>query len=182
MPGEMRIYFEGDKSLKAGFDVFFGEIKAQAKTAKWRVSVIATGGTPERDFAIAMRKHQTAWNILLRDSEGPLNQDRPQSQAGSIFWMVETMESWFHADKDALAQYYKSGFRKEALSANPKVEEIPKQDLIDGLKAATRDTKKGKYHKTKHAPVLLQSIEPSPVRRAAPNCDRLFKAVLDRLG
>ena len=91
-----------------------------------------------------MRKHSAAWNILLRDSEGPLSQDRPRAQADLVFWMVEMMESWFHADKDALAQYYESGFRKEALSANPKVEEIPKQDLIDGLKAATKDTTKGK--------------------------------------
>ena len=34
------------------------------------------------------------------------------------------MESWFHADKDALEDYYKSGFRKAALKANPNVEEI----------------------------------------------------------
>jgi hypothetical protein len=95
--------------------------------------------------------------------------------------MVEMMESWFHADKDALEAYYKSGFRKAALKANPNVEEISKQDLIDGLKAATKDTTKGKYHKTRHAPALLQSINTALVRKAAPHCERLFKAVLDEL-
>jgi len=45
--------------------------------------------------------------------------------------MVELMEAWFHADKDALEGYYKGGFRKDALKANPNVEEIPKQDLIE---------------------------------------------------
>ena len=94
--------------------------------------------------------------------------------------MVEMMESWFHADKDILGDYYKGGLRKEALKPNPKVEEISKQDLIEGLKAATKDTTKGKYHKTKHAPALLQSIKPELVRKAAPNCERLFKVVLDR--
>ena len=163
MPSEIRIYFEGDKSLKAGFDAFFREIRERAGEAQCRVWIVATGGTPERDFAIAMRKHPAAWNILLRDSEGPWHQDLQASD--SIFWMVEMMESWFHADKDALEAYYKNGFRKAALKPNPKVEEIPKQDLIDGLKAATKDTAKGKYHKTKHAPALLQSIKPALVRK-----------------
>jgi Domain of unknown function (DUF4276) len=179
MPGEIRIYFEGDKSLKAGFDAFFREIREQAYGAKCRVSIVAKGGTPERDLSIALRKHPAAWNILLRDSEGPLNQDLPTSD--SIFWMVEMMESWFHADKDALERYYRNGFRRDALKPNPNVEEIPKQDLIDGLKAATKDTTKGKYHKTKHAPALLQSITPALVRKAAPNCERLFKVILDKL-
>ncbi len=92
------------------------------------------------------------------------------------------MESWFHADKNALEAFYKDGFRRKALSANPKVEEIPKQDLTRGLKAATKDTAQGEYHKTKHAPALLELIDPDLVCEAAPNCERLFKAVLNRLG
>jgi len=179
MLSDIRIYFEGDKSLKAGFAAFFKEIRERADAVHCKVlPPIATGGTPERDFAIATRKHPAAWNILLRDSEGPQNMPAPDS----IFWMVEMMESWFHADKDALENYYKSGFRKDALRGNPNVEEIPKQDLIEGLKAATKDTTKGKYHKTKHAPALLQSIKPALVRKAAPNCERLFRVVLDKLG
>lgn len=68
------------------------------------------------------------------------------------------------------------------MKANPNVEQISKLDLIDGLNAATKDTSKGRYHKTKHAPALLQAIRPALVRKAAPNCERLFAAVLDRLG
>src|ERR1017187_7760379 len=149
MPREIRIYFEGDKSLKAGFDAFLQEIRERASTSHCKVWIVATGGTPERDFGIALRNHPAAWNVLLRDSEGPSQPNRPASLAGSIFWMVEMMESWFHADRDA-------------------------------LKAATKDTTKGKYHKTKHVPALLQSIKPALVRKAAPNCERLFKVVLDR--
>jgi hypothetical protein len=95
--------------------------------------------------------------------------------------MVEMMESWFHADKDALEKYYGNGFRKRALKPNPNVEEISKKDLEDGLNAATKDTRAGRYHKTKHAPALLQSIRPALVRRAAPNCERFFKVVFDQL-
>ena len=181
MPGEIRIYFEGDKSLKPGFDAFFRQIGERADARQCKLRIVATGGTPERDFGIAMRKHPAAWNILLRDSEGPLDPSRPPSGADSVFWMVEMMESWFHADKGALAQYYKKGFRKDALKPNPSVEEISKKDPIDGLNSATRETSKGKYHKTKHAPTLLELIEPGLVRKAAPNCERLFTAVLQKL-
>jgi len=100
----------------------------------------------------------------------------------SIFWMVEAMESWFHADKEALQRFYGKGFRADAMTANPQVEHISKKDLESGLKAAIEKTKKREYHKTKHAPSLLEAIHPELVRQAAPNCDRLFDIVLAKLG
>ncbi len=74
------------------------------------------------------------------------------------------MESWFHADKDALAKFYGSG-------------------LKSGLKNATRKTDAGDYfdHKTSHGPKLLEAIDPVLVRTAAPNCDKMFKTILDFL-
>jgi hypothetical protein len=98
--------------------------------------------------------------------------------------MVEMMEAWFHADKNALAKFYDDEkFNWGALKPNPKVELIPKRDLVEGLKAATKNTRKGDYfdNKTSHGPKLLEAIDPALVRRAAPNCDRLFEAVLKRL-
>jgi len=155
------------------------------------VELIATGGTPARDFGIAIRTHRNSWNILLLDSDAPddgqlskalvARHGWDKSHEESIFWMVEMMESWFHADKDVLQKYYGGDFKVGALKANPNVEQISKQDLEDGLKAATRNTQKGKYHKTRHAPYLLESIDPSRVKRAAPNCKKLFDAVLAKL-
>lgn len=97
--------------------------------------------------------------------------------------MVEMMESWFHADKEALEKFYGQRFRRGALKANPKVEEISKADLENGLHAATKDTGMGDYfdHKTSHGPKLLAEISPEKVRDAAPNCRRLFTAVLAKL-
>src|ERR1022692_2940269 len=164
---EIRIYFEGDKSLKAGFDAFLQEIRERA-TSHCKVWIVATGGTPERDFGIAMRKHPAAWNVLLRDSEGPLQPNRPASLAGSIFWMVEMMESWFHADKDALEAYYKTGFRKDALRANPNVEEIAKRDLIEGLKAATKDTTKANITRPSTRRLYCSRSSPSWCGRPRP--------------
>lgn len=170
---------------------FLREIKTRAAAQRCKCELVATGGKPAQDFSIALNKHPASWNILLLDSEGPHTPSRPVNlcaqqgwspyQADSIFWMVEMMESWFHADKDALQRYYGTGFRRDALKPNPQVEQIPKQDLTDGLRAATKDTVKGRYHKTKHAPVLLEMINPALVRQAAPHCQRLFAAVLAKL-
>ena len=66
--------------------------------------------------------------------------------------MVKMMEAWFHADKDALKSYYGDGFNSASMSGNPHEEQISKQDLENGLKTATKNTTKGAYHKTKHAP------------------------------
>jgi len=195
MPTEIRIYFEGDKLLKPGFDAFFDEIKKRTREKRCSFRLVA-GGSGElacRDFAIALREHPDSWNILLRDSEGPVGPDASASlcrqhrwdpvHADSIFWMVEMMEAWFHADKSALQNFYKSGFKADALKANPKVEQIPKKDLERGLSEATRKTPKGNYydHKTSHGPALLASLNPTLVRNAAPNCQKLFEAILTGL-
>ena len=53
-----------------------------------------------------------------------------------------------------------------------------------GLKSATKNTSKGDYydHKTSHCPQLLARINASWVRDAAPNCRKLFGAILAELG
>jgi hypothetical protein len=188
MFSEIRIYFEGDKLLKPGFDAFFEEIKRCARERRCSFYLIAgqSGETACRDFGIALRTHG-------EDSEGPADADLSASHcrrhhwdashAGSIFWMVQMMEAWFHADRNALRRFYGPRFKESALTKNPKVEQIPKKDLEDGLREATKDTQKGDYfdHKTSHGPALLAALESKLVREAAPNCQKLFDAILAKL-
>jgi hypothetical protein len=195
MVTEIRIYYEGDRLLRPGFHTFFKALRQQAREKRCDFHLIAAKGTPDRDFQTAIKTHPDAWNILLKDSEGPTAGDLSsslceqnqwsQSHAKSIFWMVEMMESWFHADKDALERFYGPGpkFRRNALKANHNVEQISKKDLKDGLSTATRDTSKGDYydHKTSHGPKLLASITPELVQNAAPHCKELFQAVFAKL-
>ena len=60
---------------------------------------------------------------------------------------------------------------------NPEVEEIPKKDVFEALRTATKDTSKGRYHKTKHAPFLLKLIDPALVKQASAHCRRMFDRV-----
>ncbi|MGB7723574.1 MAG: DUF4276 family protein, partial [Bryobacteraceae bacterium] len=95
----------------------------------------------------------------------------------TVFWMVQCMEAWFLADAEALRRYYGKNFRENAVRLNPKVEEIPKSDVFEALKTATKGTSKGPYHKTKHAPFLLRLINPALVKQSSGHCRRLFESV-----
>ena len=85
------------------------------------------------------------------------------------------MESWFLADRAALEKYYGQGFRQPG---KQNIEEIPKGDVIDGLKAAARETKKEIYHKTQHGFEILERIDPSKVRTASKFADLFFIELL----
>jgi hypothetical protein len=85
-----------------------------------------------------------------------------------VFLMVQAMEAWFLADRQALATYYGSGFRLNALPGDElHVEIIAKTDLESSLKNATKNTQKGEYHKTRHAFALLELIRPEQVEQSS---------------
>jgi hypothetical protein len=189
MVTEIRIYFEGDSALKPGFDKFLQGIKTAARSQRCIFRLIATNGTPAADFHTAIKTLPAALNVLLLDSDETIAGDlaafcdkkRLAGLSDQVFWMAQIMESWFLADPESLNRYYRDGFQKNALDGNPKVEQIPKSDVLSRLKAATRGTKKREYHKTGHAPDLLAKIDPDLVTTAAPNCKRLFDVLLERL-
>jgi hypothetical protein len=191
LAAEIRVYYEGDSSLKEGFRGFFRELREEARGRRIRFRLISGRSRAEacEDFGRALTTHRGAWNVLLIDSEGPLPRDAAvrlcrerrwdASTAERVFWMVQMMEAWFHADPDALEGFYGEGFRRNALAGNPRVEEIDRRDLERGLRAATRDTRNGDYfqNKTLHGSKLLGRIDPSRVRNVAPNCDRIFRGL-----
>ena len=87
------------------------------------------------------------------------------------------MESWFLADADALESFYGSGFRKQYLSGNPNVEQFPKQDVLNRLDRATRNTSKGRYRKGKHGFAILELLDPAKVKGASRFADRFLGAL-----
>jgi uncharacterized protein DUF4276 len=189
MVTELRIYFEGDSRLRPGFHVFLKEIKAAALSKRCKFYPVDAKGTPAQDYRSGLKANPRALNILLLDSDEPLDNSvvnllRKKGLEGCdsecIFWMVQVMESWFLADIDALKRFYDGGFQESALEGNPRVEQIPKGDVLSRLKKATRNTKRGEYQKS-HAFKLLEIVDPSKVRKVAPNCDRMFSLILAKL-
>ena len=98
-----------------------------------------------------------------------------------VHLMVEAMEAWIVAGAVALKRYYGQNFQVSALPRARNVETVPKQQLFAALDAATRNTQKGRYHKTHHAPELVEILSPSTVRQRAPHCDRLFVTLEEAL-
>jgi hypothetical protein len=194
---EIRLYVEGggDKDSKAGiraaFSQFLNEYRMRARSRRLRWEVIACGPreSAHDQFRNAEDQHPDAFNVLLVDSEGPVQGTARQHLTRLDGWkleavtddqvhlMVEAMESWFLTAPGKLAAYYGQGFMRGALPANPDVESIPKAAVLNGLNQATRNTKKGRYQKGSHAPEILKLLEPAEV--SAPHCKQLLE-VLDR--
>ena len=194
MVSYIRIFVEGDKALLDGFRAFLKPVIDAAQQRRIRFRVAPGGSKDEtiKDFLDAVQDEPEVFNVLLIDSDIPDNgrliaslKNSPiwNSQTGAtirddqIHFMVQVMESWFLADKDAIARYYGQSFQANRLPPNPNVEQVMASDAIRRLENATRRTRKGTYHKTRHAPDLLTRIDPTKVRNAAPNCRRLFAAL-----
>jgi hypothetical protein len=150
-----------------------------------------SGENAYKEFKVAFKRNKDALNFLLVDSEGPvaenislwvyLGWDSLGLDDSYCHLMVQAMEAWLVADAKALKDFYKKDFNENALPANPQVEQISKNDLFDGLYIATAKTKKGKYHKTRHAPEILKRLDVGVVCEAAPFCDRLFKSLTAKM-
>lgn len=191
MVRHIRIYIEGDPQLREGFRYFLDPIYDAAKRNHIKIEspkLCGSRGDTYKAFRAATRTYPAACVVLLVDSEGPVDKtpwaylkNRPEDGWDSLgtdntncHLMVQTMEAWFIADLDALHQYYGPGFQESAIPKNLRVEEIDKLTLKSSLETATRNTRKGKYHKTRHASHLLERLDVNKVRQAAPHCDRLF--------
>lgn len=151
-------------------------------------SVVASGRRQDafNDFRAAVRRPGNYdFIVLLVDSEGPVAQrsgpwrhlswDQPSGTTDDqVHLMVQCMEAWFLADQDCLVAYYGNGFKQNVLPARPDIEKIPKDDVLNGLKNATRSgVSKGEYGKGQHSFDILAQIDPNKVIAASSHAKRL---------
>jgi hypothetical protein len=194
----VRIYVEGGgggklvrTKCRKGFSEFFHRTGFSGRMPK--IVACGTRNNAYDDFRSAwVQSDAESFLILLVDSEGPVTQapwDHLRTREGWIkpgpasddnaHLMVQCMEAWFLADKKAMAEYYGQYFNERSLPANPKIEEIPKGDILKGLSDATRNTQKGEYDKGDHSFAILERLDPSGMK-GLPHWDRLLD-LLNRL-
>ena len=191
----IKVFVEGGGETKAlrtkcrrGFSNFFQKAGLEGRMP----SVVASGRRRDAfdDFCAALRSPgKYDFIVLLVDSEGPVvagsgpwrhlkERDSWNQPSGAtddqVHLMVQCMEAWFLADKDSLATYYGNGFNQNALPARQDIENIAKNDVLNGLKSATRScVPKGEYGKGRHAFDILEQIDPIKVAAASPYAKRL---------
>ena len=194
---KIKVFVEGGgkkKDLKTtcrqGFSKFFSRTGLEGRMP----SVVASGSRRDafNDFRTAVRgAKKDDFIVLLVDSEEPVvagsgpwqhlkktpddKWDQPLGTTDDqVHLMVQCMEAWFLADKDCLIAYYGNGFNQNALPARQDIEKILKDDVLKGLKNATRScVSKGEYEKGRHAFDILAQIDPKKVIAASPHAKRL---------
>ena len=173
-------------ACRKAFRLFFE--KALGDLQGFRVEASGSRDEAYRDFCRSLDDNSGTFPILLVDSEDPVpagrnarahlqDHDKHWTRAipdEQVHLMVQCMEAWFLADIQAVVLYYERQFKESALSGNPNIEAIPKQDVMNKLHNATRATSKGPYHKTRHGFDILERIDPGRVRQRSVHADALF--------
>ncbi|WP_099070368.1 DUF4276 family protein [Nostoc linckia] len=197
---------ETTTGLRPGFRKFFQSLYDIADE-NINIFLVMCGSRSDayENFKIALESQPEAFNVLLIDAESSVDstvtpwehlrnrtKDHPWILDSVNFeddWchlMVQTMEAWFIADIDALKKFYGEKFKEDKIQRGIKqlqnVEKVSKDTLKVWLVAATRHTEKGKYHKTRHAPKLLELLDADKVCQASPYCDRLFTTLTAKMG
>ena len=195
----VKVYVEGGgdrQELKTKCRKGFSTFLSKTELAGQMPRIIACGGRQKTfdKFCTALA-HSTEEDfiVLLVDSEGPVMRDPWLHLQGRDNWgkpagatddnahlMVQCMEAWFLADKDALVHFFGAGFNRNALPQRGEVEDIPKVELEKGLKAATRQCRKGAYHKGNHSFEILAQLAPEKVTNASPHAGRLVNTLLGK--
>jgi len=148
-------------------------------------------------FKTACKKNQNA--VLLVDSEAPVTEtsawEHLRKRPGDLWekpakatdedcqLMVQCMEPWFLADKEAVSSLFGQGFHGDRLPQRSDIENIPKKDVLNGLVSASSAYKtKSQYDKGEHSFDLLELVDPAKVAAASPWARRLLRCLAARLG
>ncbi|MGF1577683.1 MAG: DUF4276 family protein [Cyanophyceae cyanobacterium] len=197
MVREIRIYVEGGgdqangkKKFREGIGNFLNSLREDARNKKIKWSIIACGGRQSTydAYCYALKDHPLAANFLLVDSEEEVvmgstcsdhlkRQDRWNMSGiddAYVHLMVQVMENWLIADVDTLAAYYGARFNRSSIPDSLDIEMVPKSSVGTALENATKNTKKGEYHKIRHGPDILGQVDVATVRGRARHCDNLF--------
>lgn len=198
----VKVYVEGGgdtNALKTRCRQGFSEFFRKAGLEGCMPRIVASGGRQQAfdDFCTALNKAgEGDFIVLLVDSEAAVangsaswvhlkardNWDKPATATDdNAYLMVQCMEAWFLADKDALAAYFGDGFNPGALPARADIENISKADIFTGLKAATgKCNKKGEYGKGRHSFDILSRIDPTKVIVASEHAKQLVDTLTEK--
>lgn len=195
-----RLYVEGGgdrREQQALLRQAFASLLDKAGFGRPRAPTVVCAGSRNhafREFCNALQIHGDA-ALLLVDAEAAADETpwphvrrrdgwaKPDAASDDqLHLMVQMMENWFLCDRGMLADYFGRGFGERHLpGAEGDVESLGKAQVAEGLRMATRGSRKGEYGKGAHSAELLARIDPQRLRRAAPHFEKLLAALSARL-
>ena len=193
----VRLYIEGGgdnrrlgAQFREGWTKFF-----EAAGLGGRMPKVVRGGSRTQTFdrfaTDAAEQNADVVSLLLVDSEYPVEaghsvwqhlraSDGWNRPAGAgeddAFLMVQVMETWFLADRNALRTYFSTRFAENALGQWADLEDVPKETVLGALRNATERCPK-RYAKGRVSFELLAQVDPA---RVEASCQH-GKALLERL-
>ena len=189
----VNLHFEGHRDLRLGFHKLLEPHVARARQQRIRFRLIAGGSHAEtiKDFLRSCREQPASLNVLLIDSEEPVTgtPDFIQSLRARSYWdttaacsddqvnlMVQTMESWFIADPQALAAHFGQAFAGSSLPSPQQAESTSPPDLTKAIGQSLRSpNRRGRrYDKARDGAALLALIDRATVSRHCPHFRRLM--------
>ena len=196
---KLHLYVEGggdgllNRQYRQNFQAFLKKAGMAGKLP--RVTASGSRRAAYDDYRNALSRGESA--ALLVDSEAPVDtmhqsgepadwrpwahlkaRDKWAKPRGAAdvdcHLMVQCMESWLLADRQTIASHFGQGFRGNALPDAVAIETIAKDDVMDGLKASTRDCANNRYNKGRHSFELLGKINPGNVFKHSPWAKRFI--------
>ena len=131
------------------------------------------------DSEIGVARNHTVWRHL--QSRPGDNWEKPQGVSDDqAFLMVQVMETWFIADREAMQGFFGAHFRNAAIPMWPNLEEVPKHTVYDSLEKATADCGPRKYAKGRLSFDLLATVSRAKVEAASPHAKELLERLRNR--
>ncbi|MDE2786489.1 MAG: DUF4276 family protein [Chloroflexota bacterium] len=190
----MKLYVEGGGEGRSNHEIFrqgWGSFLRRAGLQGQMPQVIPGGGREQTfdKFNTALQNQRPdEVIILLVDSEGPVtagntawqhlrNQDNwdqlPGADDDSAHLMVQVMETWFLADRDALRRFFGPSLNENRFREWPNLEDVPSDTVMNVLAQSTRTCQKP-YRKGRVSFELLSELDPQTVAAACPHADQLL--------
>ena len=190
----VRLYIEGggdNRRLGAQFREGWTKFFVTAGLGG-RMPKVVRGGSRTQTFdrfaTDAAERNADVVSLLLVDSEYPVEaghsvwqhlraSDGWNKPAGAgednAFLMVQVMETWFLADRDALRKSFGSRFSENALGQWADLEDVPKETVLGALRNATERCPK-RYAKGRVSFELLAQVDPARVEASCPHANALL--------
>ena len=198
---KVTLYVEGggeSRSLLIKCREGFRKLLEKAGFADKLPAIRACGGRQNAydDFQTALQNSAAhEYPMLLVDSEAPVSQEGWAHLANRDGWarpdgaqddqaqlMVQCMETWCAADRNALRDFFGQDLHENALPSLHDLEKKAKDDVQAAMAKATRDCGRDRtYAKGKRSFELLGRLDPQELSKHLPHFVRLCEALRTRL-